>query len=120
MVAFILLSLTAGGLAYWNLPKEGEPDIEIPALIISLPFQGISAEDSEKLLIKPMETELADLDGLKVMNSTAVDNYANIVLEFEFGWDNTKIIADVCDRLNKAEAKFSTGADKYYIEEFKF
>ncbi len=120
VVAFIILSLVAGTLAYVTLPKEGEPDIEIPALIISLPFQGISAADSEKLLIKPMETELADLDGLKTMSSTAADNYANIVLEFEFGWDKAKIIADARDRLNKAEANFPSGADQYSIEEFNF
>ncbi len=120
VLAFIVLSLAVGTLAYVTLPKEGEPDIEIPALIISLPFQGISAEDSEKLLIKPMETELADLDGLKKMTSTAVDNYANLVLEFEFGWDKTKIIADVRDRMNTAEANFPSGADKYSINEFNF
>lgn len=120
VLAFIVLSLTAGGFAYSVLPKEGEPDIEIPALIISMPFQGISAEDSEKLLIKPMETELGDLDGLKKMTSTAVDGYANLVLEFEFGWDKAKIMADVRDRMNNAEANFPQGGDKYSINEFNF
>ena len=38
VLAFIALSLLAGALAYGNLPKEGEPDIEIPALFISVPF----------------------------------------------------------------------------------
>ena len=65
IVSLIVLSLLAGGFSYVGLPKEGEPDIEIPALVISLPFPGISAEDSEKLLVKPMETELSDLDGLE-------------------------------------------------------
>lgn len=120
VIAFILLSLLAGGFAYSVLPKEGEPDIEIPALIISVPFQGISAEDSEKLLVKTMETELSDLDGLKKMQGTAVEGYANIVLEFEFGWDKTKTIADVRDRMNTAEGKFPTGFDKYTIDEINF
>ena len=71
VLAFIALSLLAGGLAYGSLPKEGEPDIEIPALFVSVPFPGISAEDSEKLLVKPMETELSDLDGLKKISGTA-------------------------------------------------
>ena len=65
IIAIIALSLAAGVYAYTGLPKEGEPDIEIPALFISVPFPGISAEDSESLLIRTMETELADLDGLK-------------------------------------------------------
>lgn len=120
VIAFIALSLLAGGFAYSVLPKEGEPDIEIPALVISLPFQGISAEDSEKLLLKTMETELADLDGLKSMQGTAVEGYANIVLEFEFGWDKSKTIADVRDRMNTAEGKFPDGFDKYSINEINF
>ena len=63
VLAFIAMSIMAGLVAYLGLPKEGEPDIEIPALFISVPFPGISASDSEKLLVKVMETELSDIDG---------------------------------------------------------
>ncbi|MFV2052304.1 efflux RND transporter permease subunit [Aliiroseovarius sp. YM-037] len=120
VIAFILLSLTAGALAYSVLPKEGEPDIEIPALFISVPFPGISAEDSEKLLLKPMETELSDLDGLKSMSGTAAENYAGIALEFEFGWDKGQIIADVRDKMGTVEAEFPDGAETYSINEINF
>ncbi len=120
VLAFIVLSLLAGALAYSNLPKEGEPDIEIPALFISVPFPGISAEDAEKLLIKPMETELSDLDGLKEMSATAQEGYAGLALEFEFGWDKTKILADVRDKMNTAEADFPDGAEKYSVNEINF
>ena len=34
VLAFIVLSLLAGGIAYTGLPKEGEPDIEIPVVFI--------------------------------------------------------------------------------------
>ncbi|WP_375691513.1 efflux RND transporter permease subunit [Pseudooceanicola sp. LIPI14-2-Ac024] len=120
ILAFIVLSLAAGAYSYINLPKEGEPDIEIPALFISVPFPGISAADSETLLIKPMETELADLDGLDKMTSTAAEGYAGVALEFEFGWDKTKTMADVRDAMSKAEAKFPEGYDKYSVNEINF
>ncbi|MEM6634768.1 MAG: efflux RND transporter permease subunit [Pseudomonadota bacterium] len=120
VIAFIALSLLAGAFSYANLPKEGEPDIEVPALFVSLPFPGISAEDSEKLLVKPMETELSDLDGLKSMSGTASEGYAGVALEFEFGWDKTKILADVRDRMNTVEAEFPEGAEKYSINEINF
>ena len=118
--AIIVLSLTAGIVAYTGLPKEGEPDIEVPALFISTVFQGISAEDSEKLLVLPIENQLSDLDGIKKMNSTAAENYAGVAVEFDFGWDKGKTLADVRDAMNKAEAEFPEGADKYTINEFSF
>ena len=120
VLAFIALSLIAGGMAYVGLPKEGEPDIEIPAIFVSVPFPGISAADSETLLVKPMETELADLDGLKSMSATAAENYAGMALEFEFGWDKTQVLADIRDAMNAAEAQFPTGADQYSINELNF
>lgn len=117
VLAFIAISLIVGGFAYVGLPKEGEPDIEIPALFVSVQFPGISAEDSENLLIKPMETELADLDGLKEMTATAAEGYAGIALEFDFGWDKTAITADVRDAMNSAQADFPEGAEQYTLTE---
>ncbi|MFL4471662.1 efflux RND transporter permease subunit [Tateyamaria armeniaca] len=120
VLAFIFLSLSVGTLAYISLPKEGEPDIEIPTLVISVPFPGISAADSETLLVKPMETELADLDGLDRMTSTAAEGYANVVLEFEFGWNKTQVMADVRDAMDGAEAEFPAGFEQYTLDEFNF
>ncbi|APX88814.1 acriflavine resistance protein B [Brevirhabdus pacifica] len=120
VIAFIALSILAGGYAYGTLPKEGEPDIEIPALFVSVPFPGISAADSEKLLVKPMETELSDLDGLEKLTGTASEGYAGVALEFGFGWDKSKIIADVRDRMNTAEGRFPDGFEKYSINEINF
>ncbi|PWR01453.1 acriflavine resistance protein B [Meridianimarinicoccus roseus] len=120
ILAFIALSLLVGGYAYTQLPKEGEPDIEIPAIFVSVPFPGISAIDAESLLVKPMETELADLDGLKTMTATAAEGYAGIGLEFEFGWDKTKILADIRAAMNKAESNFPDGAEQYSINEINF
>ncbi|WP_417270502.1 efflux RND transporter permease subunit [Celeribacter sp.] len=120
ILAFIALTLVAGAAAYIGLPKEGEPDIEIPALFVSVPFPGISAEDAERLLVEPMETEMADLDGLDKMSGTAAEGYGGLALEFEFGWDKTKVIADVRDRMGRVEAQFPAGADSYSINEINF
>ena len=120
VMAMIILSVVAGAMAYVGLPKEGEPDIEIPAIFVSVPFPGISAQDAEKLLIKPMETALSDLDGLKKITATAAEGYGGMALEFEFGWDKTKTLADVRDRMNTVEAQFPEGADKYSVNEINF
>ncbi len=120
VVAFIILSVLVGAAAYVGLPKEGEPDIEVPYLFVSVPFPGISAADSERILLKPMETALADVEGLLEMSGTAAENYAGMLLKFDFDWDKTRVLADVRDAMNGAEAKFPEGADKYSINEINF
>ena len=120
VIAFVILSLVAGWTSYVGLPKEGEPDIDIPVLFVSVPFPGISAEDSEKLIIKPLEQEVRDLDGLKDMTATASEGYAGLALEFDFGWDKTKTIADVRDKVNQAEANWPDGVEQYSINEINF
>ena len=120
VLAFIIISLVAGGISYSLLPKEGEPDVEIPVIFISVPFPGISAEDSERLLVKPMETELSDLDGLSRMTSTAAEGYAGVALEFEFDWDKSQTLADIRNRMNNAEAGFPQGAENHSINEVVF
>ena len=120
VLAFIVLTLAAGALAYVGLPKEGEPDIEVPALFISVPFPGISASDSETLLIRPMEQELSGIDSLVEMTATASQGYAGVVLEFDFDWDKTAVIADVRDRMGRASSNFPEGADSYTVNEFNF
>ena len=120
VIAFIVLSLLAGGFAYYALPKEGEPDIEIPVIFVSIPFPGISAEDSETLLVQPMESQLRDLDGLKTMTATAAESYASVALEFDFGWNKTETMADIRDAMNTVESEFPDGADNYSINEINF
>ncbi|MDG4648777.1 efflux RND transporter permease subunit [Roseibacterium sp. SDUM158017] len=120
VVAFVILSLTVGAAAYIGLPKEGEPDIDIPGLFVSVPFPGISAEDSERLLVRPMESEFQDLDGLTTITGTASEGFAGVFLEFEFGWDKSATIADVRDAMGRAEAEFPDGAQSWQISEINF
>ncbi len=120
VLAFVILSLTVGTFAYVGLPKEGEPDIDIPGLFVSVPFPGISAIDSERLLVRPMEAEFQDLDGLLTINATAAEGYAGIFLEFEFGWDKSQTIADVRDAMGRAEVQFPSGAESFSINEINF
>ena len=118
MIMFlVVLSVAAGGIAYFSLPKEGSPDIDIPVLFVSVPFPGISAADSETLLVKPLESELEDIEGLKSMSATASEGYAGVLLEFDFGWDKEGTIADVRDKVGQAAAEFPEGADRYTINE---
>ncbi len=59
------------------MPKEAEPDVAIPIMYVSLIYQGISPEDAERLLLRPVESQLKSLKGLKEMKSNAFQGGAN-------------------------------------------
>ncbi len=120
IMALIVLSVFAGVYSYANLPKEGEPDISVPFLFISVPYPGISAEDSEKLLVRPLETILADVTGLKRLSATAAENYAGIALEFELDWNRESTLADVRDKMSTAVSALPSGVGQYSINEVNF
>ncbi len=120
ILAFILMSLIAGGYAYTTLPKEGAPDIEIPILFVSVIYPGISAEDSERLLVKPLENKLSDVTGVEKMSATAAEGYGGVFLEFGFDWDRESAIADVRDKVSQAQNDMPDGVASVTINEVNF
>ena len=65
----LVIVLAAGIAAYISIPKEAEPDIEIPLIYIYIQHDGISPEDAVRLLVRPMEQELRTIEGIKEMIS---------------------------------------------------
>ena len=118
--AFIVMTVAAGAFAYIGLPKEGEPDIDIPMVFVSAPFPGITAEDSERLMVKPLEQELSDIDGLDEMTAFASEGYAGVLLKFEFGWDKPATLAQVREAVDRAKTDFPDGGEEPEVEEFNF
>jgi len=120
ILTLIVMSLTVGVYAYFNLPKEGQPDIQVPFLFVSIPYPGISAEDSEKLLVRPMETALADVKDLKRLSANASENYAGIILEFPLDWNRDAVLADVRDKVATAQSLLPADVGQYTINEINF
>jgi len=117
VVAFVVVSVAAGLAGYFGLPKEGAPNIDIPVLYVSAPVPGISAADAERLIVRPMEQELRGIDGLKDMTGIASRGHGAVLLEFDFGWDKQATLADVRDKLDRAEAEFPAEAEDATIQE---
>ena len=83
--------ISIGLLTYINIAKDAEPDIDIPLIYIGVAHQGISPEDAERLIVKPLENQLKTIEGLEDMMATAVNGFGSVMLEFDikFDKDNT-------------------------------
>ena len=115
-VALVLI-LVAGTVAYVTIPKESDPDVQIPVLYVSMTHDGISPEDAERLLVRPMETELRGIEGVKEMRSTAGEGHASVALEFEAGVDIDAALADVRAQVDIAKAELPQETEEPIVEE---
>ncbi|GAB6042908.1 efflux RND transporter permease subunit [Endothiovibrio diazotrophicus] len=113
-LAFILI---AGSYAYSEIPKESDPDVAIPILYVSMSHEGISPEDAERLLVRPMEKELQGVEGIKEMRATAREGQASVVLEFEAGFDADKALNDVREKVDLAKAELPDDTDEPIVNE---
>ena len=93
----------AGFVAYVTIPKEAEPDVRIPIIYVQLTQRGISPEDSERLLLRPVETQLKSVGNVKEMRSTAYEGGGFVLLEFEAGFDSKSALADVRAKVDEAK-----------------
>jgi len=116
LLVFIIL-LIAGMVTYISIPKEAEPDIPIPTLYVNMVHEGISPEDAERLLIRPMENELRTIEGLKEMRATAAEGSAVMVLEFEPGFDADQAMTDVREKVDLAKAKLPADTEEPWVQE---
>ncbi|SNY93049.1 multidrug efflux pump [Cohaesibacter sp. ES.047] len=120
VMTMMLVLIAAGFASYISIPKESNPDIDVPVLYISMSQNGISPEDAARLLIKPMENKLQALDGVKEMTATASEGHASVVLEFDVGFNKDQALADVRDKVDQAKAELPSDADEPTINEINF
>lgn len=119
MVALALIFI-AGTYAYIDIPKESDPDINIPIIYVSMSQVGISPEDAERLLIRPMEQELSSIENVKEMTATGFLGGANVVLEFIAGFDADLALQDVREAVDKAKSELPDDANEPRVSEVNF
>jgi multidrug efflux pump len=116
-IVTLLFLLVAGFVAYNTIPKEAEPDVRIPIIYVQLTQRGISPEDSERLLLRPVETQLKSVGNVKEMRSTAYEGGGFVLLEFEAGFDSKSALADVRAKVDQAKRDLPRDADEPVVQE---
>src|SRR4030081_2853515 len=116
-LASLAFLLAAGLVAYMTIPKEADPDVKIPIIYVQLTQRGISPEDSERLLLRPVETQLKSVANVKEMRSTAFEGGGYVALEFEAGFDPKAALADVRAKVDQAKHDLPRDVDEPQVLE---
>ncbi|MBC6444422.1 MAG: efflux RND transporter permease subunit [Alphaproteobacteria bacterium GM202ARS2] len=117
VITTLIFLIISGIVAFNTIPREAEPDVTVPTVYVSLFHFGISPEDAERLLVRPMEQELNSVDGLKEMRATAFENGGNVILEFNPEVDIEDALADVRAKVDIAKSELPEDAEEPTVKE---
>ncbi|MGD9189001.1 MAG: efflux RND transporter permease subunit [Desulfobacteraceae bacterium] len=116
----IALPVVAGTFAYRSLPKEGEPEVSVPAAIVVTIFPGASPSEIESLVTTPLEEELSDLKDVKEMRSTSSEGVSVVAIDFEAEADLERSLQKVREKVTDAGKELPDEAEDPQINELSF
>ena len=116
----VVLPVVAGAYAYQTLPKEGDPEIQVPIAIVITPYVGASPNEVESLVTNPLEEAIADLSDIKELSSYSSSGASIVVVQFEVEADMEQMLQKVRERVSKARKLMPSGIEEPEVAEINF
>ena len=91
----MILMLVVGGMSAARLNKQFFPDIDVEVVAVSVSWSGATAEDVDANIIQTLEPELRTIANVKKVSSSSFEGRGTTQVEFQFGTDMQKALADV-------------------------
>ncbi|MDZ7772937.1 MAG: efflux RND transporter permease subunit [Balneolaceae bacterium] len=89
----------------------------VPNILVITTYPGVSPEDMESLVTRPLEDELAGISDIKEMTSSTLEGYSNITLEFESDLDIDEALQKVREKVDLAKPELPSEAEDPIIQE---
>ena len=117
IAAFTLL-LAVGGLAsYLTIPKESQPSIEFPQIVVTSVYPGASPSDVESTVSQVVEQEISSINGIDEMRSTSSEGVSTIVVEFTPDVETDKAYQEVNRAVDRAQPDLPDAVEDPLIDE---
>lgn len=113
--------LSLGGIySYITIPKESNPSIEIPQVVVTTIYPGASPDDVESLITQHIEREVQGVNGIKEIRSTSTEGVSSIIVEFEPDVSMDDAFAKVRDKVDLAKPDLPSDVDEPIVSEIDF
>jgi len=100
-VATVIVCI-AGIITYITLPKENFPEVVFPQIYVATPYPGAAPTDIENLITKHIEKQVKSISGVKKISSNSIQNFSNVIIEFETDVDVDEAKREVSDAVDRA------------------
>jgi HAE1 family hydrophobic/amphiphilic exporter-1 len=120
VVILLIILLTVWGVsAFFQLPIESNPEVKIPYAVISTVYPGVSPSDVEELVTKKIETEIANVPGVKQITSSSANSFSVISVEFNAGENQEEAVRRLKDKVS-AVNDLPPEAEDPFVQEVSF
>jgi multidrug efflux pump subunit AcrB len=103
-------SLAVGVLGILATPREEEPQISVPMIDVISAMPGVSPQEAENLLARPIEQRMLELPGVDHVYTMSGEGYAMVTVRFKVGEDQERSVTKVQAKLAGAMDKAPAGA----------
>jgi HAE1 family hydrophobic/amphiphilic exporter-1 len=118
-VMFYVSLLVIGLIAAVRLPLEQFPEVNLPFVLVELPYPGSTPEEVERSVTRPAEEALATLPGIGSMNSVSRADGASVFMRFsDWGRDIELTASEARDRLDAIRAELPSDFQRYFVLKF--
>jgi len=98
-VIVLFFALTVAGLySFTKLGVQDQPDVEFPAVVVTVAYPGVPPSQLEAEVTRKVEDSVSSIVGIKHITSTVNEGASTTVISFEFG----RVISDAVDDVRDA------------------
>ena len=120
-IIMIFISMIAVGLISSRLlPLEYFPAVDIPFIILDMPYQGSTPEEVEREITRPAEEVIATLSGIKRLESTSSSNGSRLQVQFDWGTDVAVKAVEARERVEAIRDQLPADLRRINVLKFNF
>ena len=98
------------------IPREEEPQINVPMADIMVGYPGASPKEVESRVAKPLEKIISNIKGVEHVHTMAMNGQAMLIVQFYVGQDVERSYVKLYDELAKHENLFPQGVYKPMVK----
>ncbi|MFI5385061.1 MAG: efflux RND transporter permease subunit, partial [Fimbriimonadales bacterium] len=112
VIAFFVAMIALAWISISRMPRRFAPYVESPMIGVVTMMPGLSAQEMEMYISKPIEEQLVNVKGVRYVRSTSQDGFSIVTLEFPYGTNMQRAQTDIQSLMNVVQASLpATGAN---------
>jgi len=117
VLVLTVIIVLSGIVAYGAIPRESNPEVTIPNIVVNTVYPGVAPRDIESLITRPIEDELNSIGDVKTITSTSIEGVSSINVEFNAGVDMAEARQEVREKVDIARPELPDAAEEPQVFE---